>query len=62
LTIPAHDEEPTNWSTEQRENTELMKGEWLLKNVTHWSPTGQEHMLRKHTGTTLWKMETGKTD
>jgi hypothetical protein len=55
LIIPARDEEPTKWSTKQYENTELTKGEWLLKNVMHWSPTGQ-----KHTGTKLRKVETGK--
>ena len=59
LIIPSHNEEPIKWSSEQCENTELMKGEWLLKNVMHWSPTGQEHICGKHTGTTLWKVETG---
>ena len=62
LTIPARDEEATKWSNEQCDNTELMKGEWLLKNVMYWSPTGQAHMWGKHRGTTVWKVETGKTD
>jgi hypothetical protein len=48
LIIPARDEEPTKWSSEQCEITELTTGEWLLKNVMQWSPTGQEH-----TGNTL---------